>query len=423
MEKTMLFLAEKEDTPPLLSESAPPEQKTPKSYVFYCFMTLSVMLLTLAFAATELFSVFFSDVYPDKMILSKLFGADAESGMSFEELMLNQSFGDLSFGKKPEALPDSEGIKPPKESAPPVENPPAPDTEPTVTEDTRPEETPEPEPEPSEPQKDIYAPPESVPTGMSAIVPMDLSLSSYGLDYIYNTSSCEPDMRSLAGYGLSTDPSGVYPAGAPLVLIVHTHATEGFSEQSFYDPTLEIARTSDKNKNVVHLGRMIADILNENGIVTIHADILHDEESYGGSYARSAETIKKYLEKYPTIRYVIDVHRDAVVKSSGELVRPIAQTDRGVAAQVMAVVGTGESLGGCPNYMSNLAIAQLLREKLNSVADNLSRPTCLRPSAYNQQYSVYSILLEIGAAGNTLSEAENAATYVGTALSEIIKGK
>ena len=129
-------------------------------------------------------------------------------------------------------------------------------------------------------------------------------------------------MSSLAGISLSTDLSKIYPSDVPLVLIVHTHGTEAYSDPAapWYDPEREVARSSDKNKNVVHIGRLMADILNENGISTIHCDVMHDAESYSGSYERSAETVKKYLSQYPSIKYIIDVHRDAVVKSSGELV-------------------------------------------------------------------------------------------------------
>jgi stage II sporulation protein P len=89
----------------------------------------------------------------------------------------------------------------------------------------------------------------------------------------------------------------------------------------------------------------------------------------------------------------------------------------------MAVIGTGESVGLNTGYTENLALAQRLRERLNVIADNLSRPTCLRPSAYNQQYGAFSILLEMGAAGNSLAEAELAAHYVAEALCDIIKRK
>ena len=422
-EATMLFPAQKEERREAVYRRTP-SPKVPKSYIFYCCMTLSVMLLTIAFAATELFSVFFSDVYPDRIILSKLFGSDAESGMSIEELMLNQSFGDLSFKK------DNEDPKPPVSTGAPVttekpESTETPEQTDKTTEVPVTTEKPTPTEPPSVTEKpvDIYAPNNGeIPAGMSAILPMDLSLFEYGIDYIYNTSSKSPDMNTLGAYNFSTDLSSVYPAGAPLVLIVHTHGTEGYSDEGsyYYDPNSEIARTTDKNRNVVHIGKIISDILNASGIPTLHSDIMHDEESYSGSYERSAATIKEYLARYPSIRYVIDVHRDAVIRSDGELVRPVALTENGSTAQIMAVIGTGESIGGCPNYMNNLSFAQSLREELSTYSKMLSRPTCLRPSAYNQQYSVYSLLLEIGAAGNTLSEAERAAELVGEALSRII---
>ncbi len=415
-ENTMLFFVQSGER--RTEKYKAPAPRVPRSYILYCCMTLSVMLLTIAFAATELFSVFFSDMYPDKFILSKFFGADADSGLSFEELMLYQSFGSLSFGKKDDTAD-------PPVTTVPSDTPESPTTteKPNITEPQDTSAPPETDP-PSETSApaDIYAPDERpIPSGMGAILPMDLSSLSFGMNYIHNTSEKAPNMQALAAYKISTDISGVYPADAPLVLIVHTHGTEGYSESYYYDPNAEIARTTDKNKNVVHIGKIIADSLNNAGISTIHCDIMHDEKSYSGSYDRSAATIKEYLAKYPSIRYVIDVHRDAIVRSGGELVRPVALTDRGATAQVMAVVGTGESTVGCPNYMANLALAQRLRSELSAVAENLTRPTCLRPSAYNQQYSVYSMLLEIGAAGNTQAEAERAAELVGAALSRIIK--
>ena len=101
----------------------------------------------------------------------------------------------------------------------------------------------------------------------------------------------------------------------------------------------------------------------------------------------------------------------------------VCETELGRCAQVMAVIGTGESVGIETGYIENLALAQRLRERLNGIAKNLARPTCLRPSAYNQQYGAFSVLLEIGAAGNSLAEAELAARYSAEALCDIIKGK
>ena len=408
---TRLFLAEKSEPDGADGRDRKSEKK-PRAYLMYCVMTLSVMLLTLAFAATELFAVFFSDVYPERFVMSKLFGAEAESGKNFFELMLEQSFCDLSFGGKPTA--------PPETTVPPV-----PPESSVLPEDTAMPDTSVPPETTEKPQETVPDVPPAPPDGMMPVIGMDLSLSHFGLDYIHNTSAKSPDMSSLAGISLSTDLSKIYPSDAPLVLIVHTHGTEAYSDPAapWYDPEREVARSSDKNQNVVHIGRLMADILNENGISTIHCDVMHDAESYSGSYERSAETVKKYLSQYPSIKYIIDVHRDAVVKSSGELVGAVCETERGRCAQIMAVIGTGESAGIDTGYTENLALAQRLRERLNGIAENLSRPTCLRPSAYNQQYGAFSILLEMGAAGNSLAEAELAARYAAEALCDIIKGK
>ena len=68
-----------------------------KPYVLYCIMTLSVMLFALAFAASELFLLFFSEGYPGQMLMSKFFGFSGTDEKSFEELLIESSFADLSF--------------------------------------------------------------------------------------------------------------------------------------------------------------------------------------------------------------------------------------------------------------------------------------------------------------------------------------
>ena len=52
---------------------------------------------------------------------------------------------------------------------------------------------------------------------------------------------------------------------------------------------------------------------------------------------------------------------------------------------------------------------------------NLCRPAYLRSSTYNQELAPFSLLLEIGASGNSLEEAQRAAVLVATELVELIK--
>ena len=265
-----------------------------------------------------------------------------------------------------------------------------------------------------------------IPDGENAVIPMDLSLTSYGNSYIYNSTGYTPNAKALLAAKLSFSDDVIYISSKtePLVLILHTHATESYLPDgaiSYKDTGGEIARSEDINENVVAVGNVMAQILNENGIPTLHCTLLHDKLQYKDSYARAEETIKQYLERYPSIKLVIDLHRDAVIKSTGEIVRPVASVNSQPTAQVMCVVGSDWNGGSCDNWENNLALALQLRERLNSKYNSLCRPAYLRSSSYNQELAPYSLLLEVGACGNSLEEAKRAAALVANELSVIIK--
>ena len=176
-------------------------------------------------------------------------------------------------------------------------------------------------------------------------------------------------------------------------------------------------------ESVVAVGQAMADVLDGRGISTLHCEIMHDVQSYRDSYSRSAATIKEYIDKYPSIKYVIDVHRDSVSDSSGALLRPVTLVNGNVAAaQVMCVVGSDAGGTACPRWQENLSFALRLRSALNSSYGNICRPVCLRGSAYNQQYAPVSLLLEIGASGNYLDEALEAGRLCADALADLIIG-
>ena len=247
-----------------------------------------------------------------------------------------------------------------------------------------------------------------VPEGHTPIIPMDLSLSQYGHTYINNATGYTPDTAVLINKVLGGSVTPLTADNGPVVLIIHTHGTEAYSEDgaiSIPSDTDGFARTSDTSKNVVAVGKALAEELIKNGIPTAHCTVLHDSVQYKDSYARAAETIKKYLEEYPTIKLVIDVHRDSVVKSSGEIVRPVAEIDGKAAAQVMCVVGSSWAGDLCPSWENNLSLALKLRKELNSEYGNICRPPYLKGHTYNQEIAPYSLLLEFGAEGNSLDEA------------------
>ena len=258
-----------------------------------------------------------------------------------------------------------------------------------------------------------------VPEGQTPIIPMDLSLSEYGVTYINNATGYSPDLATLLDRELSLDGSS---GSEPLVLIIHTHGTEAYSQKGAISHAEDgdHARSTDTTENVVSVGKIIADILNENGIPAAHCTVMHDSVQYKDSYARAEETVRRYLEEYPSIRLVIDVHRDAVIKSSGETVRPVTTVEGEAAAQVMCVVGSDWKGEDCPQWEDNLSLALKLREKLCGEKQELCRPVNLRGNTYNQELSQYSLLLEIGASGNSLEEAQTSAELVARCLSELL---
>ena len=263
-----------------------------------------------------------------------------------------------------------------------------------------------------------------VPEGHTPIIPMDLSLVAYGGNYINNSTGYSPALDYLLNKEIFGDNSGVdYSPDKPRVLVLHTHSTESFAQNGAIscESFDSHGRSNDKTENVVAIGKIISDVLNQQGICAVHCTVMHDSTQYKDSYANAAATIKKYLEKYPTIELVIDVHRDAVVKSSGEIVKAITEVDGKAAAQVMCVVGTDFGGEDCPNWEDNLSLAQKLRNALNDSYKNLCRPTSLKASTYNQEFAKYSLLLEIGTSGNSLEESQISAELVAKAIAELLK--
>ncbi len=264
-----------------------------------------------------------------------------------------------------------------------------------------------------------------VPEGYTPIIPMDLSLVYYGSEYINNSTGYSPDVAALIKKKLKDDNSYELLAATnePKVLIIHTHGTEAYSKDGaiYCDDSGAYARSTDIEQNVVAVGRTVARILNENGVSTLHCTVMHDSLQYKDSYARAEETIKRYMEEFPSIRLVIDIHRDSIIKSSGEIVRPVAELDGEAAAQLMCVVGSDWAGDTHPEWENNLSLALKLRKTLNGECPNICRPVYLKPNTYNQELAPYSLLVEVGAEGNSLIEAQRSAKLLAEALVTLLK--
>ncbi|MBQ4611940.1 MAG: stage II sporulation protein P [Clostridia bacterium] len=208
----------------------------------------------------------------------------------------------------------------------------------------------------------------------------------------------------------------------PQVLIVHTHTTEQYMQyDAGYYNAADRARTTDATRSVVAAGDALAKALAAQGIVAIHDKTVHDSPQYSGAYTRSAKTVQAYLDEYPSIQVVLDLHRDAL-SDGGAIVKPTVTVGGRQAAQMMIVVGT-LSTDAMPNphTAQNLALAAQWQKALTAQNDALMRPLSTVGSRYNQHLHAGYLLVEIGAEGNTVAEAEYSAQLLGKTLVELLK--
>ncbi|MBR6789697.1 MAG: stage II sporulation protein P, partial [Oscillospiraceae bacterium] len=206
------------------------------------------------------------------------------------------------------------------------------------------------------------------------------------------------------------------PGSEPQVLIMHTHTTESYFPFTgdYYDTTYP-TRSTDSALNMAAVGNVIADRLTAAGIGVLHDTTQHDHPSYNGSYDRSAVTVKNYLEKYPSIKIVLDVHRDAII-SGDTVTAPVVEIDGQTAAQVMIISGCDNGKMNYPDYMKNLSFAAALQHRLESDHPGFTRPILFDYRKYNQHLTTGSLLLEVGSHGNTLEQALLAAEWIGDSL-------
>ena len=207
----------------------------------------------------------------------------------------------------------------------------------------------------------------------------------------------------------------------PQVLIVHTHGSEAYTMPpgEEYEASSE-CRTTDCNYNVVRIGDEIAAALEEAGISVIHDATLHDYPQYSGAYDRSLATINSYLEQYPSISFVLDIHRDAISDGEGNMYKVVSNVAGVNAAQMTFVIGTDGGGLEHPNWRENLKLAAAVQQNLLDDYPTLMRPITVRNSRYNQHVTTGSLLVEMGAAGNSLDEALLSGRLLGQALAETI---
>lgn len=261
--------------------------------------------------------------------------------------------------------------------------------------------------------------------GKKKITPRDFSITA--APTVKNKTSYKLDTDALLAMSSDVEtPEEIYAQygkTAPIVLIIHTHGTECYrAEEQTESDAGDHFRSDDPLRNIVSVGDVLAEVLVNAGINTMHCTVMFDKESYNEAYTESGETVKELVAKYPSIRYVIDVHRDALSDNEKNYAA-VTEIDGVSYAQFLMVIGTDEGGAKHPRWKECLSAAMKLQVALAEDYPSVVRSISLRRPSFNAQNAPISLLFEFGTCANTLREAKRTAVLVGEKLAELISGK
>ena len=205
------------------------------------------------------------------------------------------------------------------------------------------------------------------------------------------------------------------------VLIYHTHTTEGYLKNTDEIGKNVPSRTRDNNYNVVRVGNELTSLLKkDHKFNVIHNTTIHDSD-FNKSYTTAAKTVEGIIKGDSAVNVVLDIHRDAMggTKKMRPLPANIQNGER--PAQIMFVVGTDARGLSHPNWRENLKLAIKLQQRLNEIYPGITKPIILSDKRYNQHFTKGSIIVEMGADGNTINEAVAASKYLAQAISDVLK--
>lgn len=219
----------------------------------------------------------------------------------------------------------------------------------------------------------------------------------------------DPDATFVSNPVEKTDVSS-----SPQVYIYNTHQTESYSMKTLepYNITPSVMMASYLMKE--HFQKAgIETIVEETNI----SDYMKEQGyQYAESYVASRTFVESILNKYPDLKLIIDLHRDAIPHDSSTIT--IGEKNY---AKVLFIVGMNN-----PNYQANLSLAQSLSDLINQSYPKLSRGIMSKSGSnvnglYNQDLNGNMILLELGANENTIDEVQNTVEAIVPIISAYLK--
>ena len=244
----------------------------------------------------------------------------------------------------------------------------------------------------------------AIETAPEIFAETDISESDKGDEYVINYTSKKLDVQGLLHRGFVYSEQS--NSQAPLVMVIHTHTGEKYLGEG--EDALGLG-------SVVSVGEGIVARLNALGLSAIHCTVIHDEGEEN-AYLAARQTIKTMLEIYPSIKYVIDVHRMSLEGADGAVLATKLTGDG--EAQMRISVSTDQKREG--DWQDDLCLALALRSELNASQSNACAPVTVRGGGYNGDLCRFYLTLDVGAQGNGVDTAIAAGESFAEALADIV---
>lgn len=196
----------------------------------------------------------------------------------------------------------------------------------------------------------------------------------------------------------------------PKVYLYNTHQLEGYEKANLEEHNIK--------PSVMMASYILREKLNKLNIPTIveTSDVMAllnaNGWNYNNSYKASRYFVEDTLKKYQALDLIIDIHRDAISKSSSTV-----EINNKKYAKVLFVVGMEHK-----NYKQNLKVANKINEIIKEKYPTLTRGIMKKSGKnvngiYNQDLNNNIILMECGGYKNTIDEITNTMEI----MSEVIK--
>lgn len=244
---------------------------------------------------------------------------------------------------------------------------------------------------------------------LSYFAPPKQGLPWLGWAYYPDDPEMEGPILEMLDNPFYTEPEPATSIEDVLVGVYYTHNGESYAGDGGVDRV-----EPGKNGDIVDIGRALVDELNKLGVKAIHSEQVNDT-IYNQSYDNSFKVAQKMLEENPTIRILLDLHRDGLPPQVGKSVVRIGDKD---TAKILIVLGQNNPTWEKNDLVAN-SIIQAAEELYPGFFFNNIRYAS--KARYNQHLTNGALLLEVGSQLNNKQEALNTIQPLAQVLKEYLQ--